>query len=356
MKASAITPRAVDWLWAPYVPLGKLTAVAGQMGQGKSLWTLWLAAAVTRGDLDCPLGSAIVFSAEDDAADTTRPRIEAADADLERVWIESDGSPFNLELLDRASRELENVRLVVIDPLQAYLAAGVDAWKGQHVRSALDPLRRYAGEHGIAVVLVQHLNRRSDVSDPLARIADSQGVPQLARSVLVWGPDPADADGDQGSMKALARAKGNLARAAEAATFEITERRVSGLVVPSLRRGAERAIGADELVSDSEARTKMTSAVEWLQQLLANGPLSAADLKMQARAAGIADTTLQRAKRRLGVVSEQTHDGSRITGWTWGLPPKKNEHLDYVGHVDPLVIQERQGRQGSHISNPPARR
>lgn len=86
------------------------------------------------------------------------------------------------------------------------------------------------------MVLVQHLNRRSDAGgDPLARIADSQGIPQLARSVLVWGPDPADPEGDRGKMKALTRAKGNLTKATASATFTVVERVVTDQVVAPTR-------------------------------------------------------------------------------------------------------------------------
>ena len=91
-RASSISPRAVHWLWYPYVPLGKLTAVAGQMGQAKSLWTAWLAAAVTCAsgiNLGRP-GSVIMLSAEDDPEDTTVPRLIAAGADLEKVIFPED--------------------------------------------------------------------------------------------------------------------------------------------------------------------------------------------------------------------------------------------------------------------------
>jgi putative DNA primase/helicase len=191
MRASDITPKPVSRLWHPFVPLGKITAVAGQMGQAKSLLTVWLAAAVTNGsglNLARP-GSVLMLNAEDDAEDTIRPRLEAAGADLERVWVEPNVT-LDVDHLRRLCDAAGDVRLITIDPIQAYLPAAVNSWKGQDVRRALEPLRLLAAERGVAVVLVQRLNRRSDATDPLARIADSQGIPQLARSVLVWGPGP----------------------------------------------------------------------------------------------------------------------------------------------------------------------
>jgi putative DNA primase/helicase len=321
MRASAVTPRAVHWLWFPYVPLGKITAVAGQMGQAKSLWTVWLAATTSQGrgiHLNQPSG-VVMLNAEDDAEDTIRPRLEAVGADLDRVWIEPSVT-LDVDRLSNVCDELGGVRLITIDPIQAYLGANVNSWKGQDVRLALEPLRTFAAENSIAVVLVQHLNRRSDAGDPLARIADSQGIPQLARSVLVWGADPADPDGDNGSQKVLTRAKGNLANSKASATYTLGERVVGpDITAPFLQRGDDREVTADDVVDDHETRSQIDEAVEWLRALLADGPVPAKDGQRKAREVGIASRTLDRAKRRLKVKSEQTRVEGQIGQWTWNL-------------------------------------
>jgi putative DNA primase/helicase len=260
VRASEITPRAVHWLWFPYVPLGKITAVAGQMGQAKSLWTAWLAATTSQGrniNIDRPSG-VVMLNAEDDAQDTIRPRLEAVGADLDRVWIEPNVT-LDVDHLSNVCDGLGDVRLITIDPVQAYLPSNVNSWKGQDVRLALEPLRTFAAERRLAVVLVQHLNRRTDAGgDPLARIADSQGIPQLARSVLVWGADPSDPEGDHGTQKVLTRAKGNLARSKASATYTIGERVIGpALTAPFLQRGDDREITADDVVADHETRTVM---------------------------------------------------------------------------------------------------
>lgn len=333
MIASAITPRPVEWLWHPFVPLGKITAIAGQMGQAKSLWTAWFAAEVTRRG-----GSVILLNAEDDPEDTTRPRLEAAGADLDRVWIEP-AIELDRHRLEVVCDDLGDVRLITIDPIQAYLGAQVNSWKGQDVRRALEPIRKLAADRGLAVVLVQHLNRRTDAGDPLARIADSQGIPQLARSVLVWGPDPADPEGDHGSMKALTRAKGNLARAQASATFTIVEKTVTGAIkAPTLERGADRTISADDVVSDHESRTAQDEAVEWLRALLADGPVPAKEATRKAREDGISERTLRRARKAAGVRTEQDRGKNGISGWLWRLddPINPNGHLGHLGHVGHL--------------------
>jgi len=199
MRASSVAPRAVAWLWPPYVPFGKISVVAGQMGQAKSLFTAWLAAFTT------PAG-VIMLSAEDDPADTIRPGLKAVGADLDRVEIAADVT-LDAERLAAMCDELGDVKLITVDPVQTYMPASVNAWKGQDVRLALEPVRQLAADRQLAVVLIQHLNRRAD-GDPLTRIADSQGVPQLARSVMICGPDPSDPEGDHGTHKVLTRGQG----------------------------------------------------------------------------------------------------------------------------------------------------
>lgn len=341
MRASSIQPEAVTWLWHPFVPLGKITALAGQMGQAKSLATVWMAAAVSNGQgigHTHPSG-VVMLNAEDDAADTIRPRLEAAGADLDRVWIDPDIT-LNTDRLNAVCDELGDVRLITIDPIQAFLPSGVNSWKGQDVRQALEPLRQLAAERSLAVVLVQHLNRRQDAGDPLARIADSQGIPQLARSVLIWGPDPSDPDGDNGTGKALTRAKGNLARTKASATFTIAEKTVTDAIkAPTLERGADREVTSDEVISDAETRTAMDEATEWLQDILADGPVDAKEVHKQARDAGISERTLRRAKRPAGVVSESNRAETGIGGWMWRLKDPSINPLGHVGHVGHLGIK-----------------
>lgn len=363
MRASTVKPKAVEWLWWPYVPLGKITALAGQMGQAKSLATCYLASAVTRGsgiNLSRP-ASAIFLNAEDDPEDTVRPRLEAAGADLDRVWIEPIVE-LDAVRLAAVCDEMVDVRLITIDPIQAYLPGNVNSWKGQDVRAALEPIRQLAAERRLAVVLVQHLNRRSDAGDPLARIADSQGIPQLARSVLIWGPDPSDPDGDQGSTKVLTRAKGNLARSKDSATFSITEKSVTGKInAPALIRGDDREITADDVVQDVETRTAVEEAAVWLRSQLAAGPVGAKEITKQASDVGFSAKTLQRAKKVAGAVSRPHRDDSKeFTEWKWALrevspPIYPHDHLDHVGHVGHVgETQVAQVAQVAHMPTPTA--
>jgi putative DNA primase/helicase len=342
VRASDVTLKPVTWLEFPFVPLGKITAVAGQMGQAKSLWACWLASKVTSTG-----GRVIALNAEDDAEDTIVPRLKAAGAELGRVWIEP-GATLDVEHLDSICNQMGDVRLITIDPIAAFLPGNVNSWKAQDVRRELEPIRQLAGDRQLAVVLVQHLNRRSDAGgDPLARIADSQGIPQLARSVLVWGPDPADPEGDRGAMKALTKAKGNLSRATASATFTIVERVVdTNIVAPALVRGDDRDISADDVVSDADTRSALDEAAEWLRDVLADGPLEAKDIYRQARENGISERTLKRAKRPAGVVSESSRVDTGISGWRWSI-----KDLGPLGTVGPLGTQGKEAKEAKEANN-----
>jgi putative DNA primase/helicase len=160
-RVSDVEAKPVCWLWPTRIPRGKLTIIAGDPGLGKSQITASVAAVVTRGGRwpvdrhNCDVGDVLFLSAEDDTADTLRPRLEAAGADLNRVHvIESviagytgEGAQRNrlfslqsdLEALGRTLEKLSNVVAVVIDPFSAYLG-DADSHKNAEVRSLLAPL------------------------------------------------------------------------------------------------------------------------------------------------------------------------------------------------------------------------
>ncbi len=148
MRASEVEPKRVEWLWYPWVPFGKISGIAGQMGQFKSGFNVFLAALTT------PSG-VVMYNAEDDAADTIRPRLEAAGADLDRVEIITDAL-LSVEHLASMCDELGDVRLVTVDPIQAYLPAGVNSWKGQDIRLWAEPYRQLAAEREFSLAVTQH--------------------------------------------------------------------------------------------------------------------------------------------------------------------------------------------------------
>ena len=177
-RLSDVAPEPIRWLWPQRFALGKLSLIAGQPGLGKSQLTLTMVAAVTTGGrwpdgTFAPLGSAILVSCEDDAADTIRPRLEVAGADARRVdlfdWALTPGEPAesvrrhfdvarDVPALADLIRRRGDVRLIVIDPVTAYMGTA-DSHKTADVRGALAPLQTLAAESGAAVVLVSHPNK-----------------------------------------------------------------------------------------------------------------------------------------------------------------------------------------------------
>ena len=210
-RVSDIERHELQWLWPGRIPLAKLTLLAGDPGLGKSFVTLDVAARVTRGTkwpdgaaATCKPGSVIILSAEDDPSDTIRPRLEAAGADLSKVHVlqavrrarpsgEISLEHFSLETdlvaLQDAIVSLDDARLIIIDPISAYLG-GIDSHVNAKVRSLLAPLSQMAAITGVAALAVTHLNKNS--SSALYRASGSVAFVAAARAVWLFAKSPDD--------------------------------------------------------------------------------------------------------------------------------------------------------------------
>jgi len=308
--------RPVEWLIEPFIPLGKVTVLAGQMGQGKSTLSAELAAKVTTGKTDVgAAASVLMFSAEEDPGDGIRPKLEAAEADSARVCTPA---AFELkpQLIEDFCEEREDIRLITVDPIGDFLPAGVNAWKTPDMRRFLHPFVELAQRRGIALVFIQHFNRNLDSDDALSRIADSQGLPQVARSVLAWGPDPDDPDGDGGARKVLAVAKSNLVEDRPATSY----RRESVPVAPGIT--APRLVtlgGSSHAASDLLPGRKSRPADALLEAALADGPKLASVVEAEARDRGVSADQVRRARERLerrGAMSRRKRPGDGCSEWS----------------------------------------
>lgn len=208
-RISDVKTQPIKWLWRGRIPLGKVTVFDGDPGLGKSLLSADLAARVScnrpmpdgsKSDLAGPAG-VVLLSAEDDPSDTIRPRLEVVGADLERIVLlqgvkENDEermpSLADIALLKQAIATAD-AKLVVIDPLMAYLLGDVNSYKDQDIRRALAPLAALAAELNVAIVVIRHLNKSSS-SNPLYRGGGSIGIIGAARSGLLVAKDPEDED------------------------------------------------------------------------------------------------------------------------------------------------------------------
>jgi hypothetical protein len=199
-----VEPQRVEWLWKGRIPLGKLTVIDGDPGTGKSAMVNDIVARISAGrampdNSPAEVGGAVLLNAEDGLSDTVRPRLEAAGADLQRVLAlattpDKDGIerllslPEDIPVLRRGVEQV-GARLVVVDPLMAFLSGSVDSHRDQDVRRALAPLARLAEETGAAVVAVRHLTK-TEGSNPLYRGGGSIGIVGAARSALLVAKAP----------------------------------------------------------------------------------------------------------------------------------------------------------------------
>ncbi len=304
------------------------------------------------------------MTTEDDAGDTLKPRLVAADADVRRVSIlqmgtREDPVPFRIpqdaEALRRAV-DASGAALVVIDPLMEFIDGKVDSHKSHPVRQAIASLNAIAREAGCAVLVVFHLNKGTS-TDPLLRHEGSAAFTQVVRGGMLLGHDPDDAEGEHGNRRVLAVTSSNLAKLASSLAYRITTATITGDTGEAITTaainyvGESNASGHDLLRQQhGEERTERDGAVDFLRAELADGPRPVKELKAEAKAAGITEITLQRAKATLGVRPSKTGFGG---GWEWSLntpggvlqsPHNEDDH-------PPLITFA--GRGGDHLREKP---
>lgn len=330
-RVSEIQAQKLCWLWPGRIPLGKLSLFAGDPGLGKSLVTLDIVARVTRGR-EWPdgapnnqPGSVIILSAEDDPGDTIRPRLEAAGADLGKVHIleavrhaklggDITLDHFSLESdlveLQDAIVSLEDVRLVVIDPISAYLG-DADSHVNAKIRGLLAPLSRIAQILRFSVVGVDHLGKSNRPA--LYRPNGSIAFTAAPRAVWFFAKNPDDPAG-----RLMLPGKMNLSREQTGLAFSLQEKE-SGVVVVAW--GDAVNIPADLVLQpeDPEDRSERLEVMDWLQEELSGGPVLAKQIQKRAIEAGFKPHTLRRAREALGVKPRKDGFGQ---GWSWVLAPE----------------------------------
>ncbi len=316
MRADRIEPREVEWLWADRVPLGMLTMFAGDPKLGKSFVTLAMAAAVSRGlplpqsDRPSRPASTILMSAEDDPCRTIAPRLVAAGAELSKIHIIdsvilADGSEAHLSLradvesISAAAAQLGDCRLIVVDPVPAYLN-GVDDHRNVVLRGALSPLKNLAERLGAAVVLVNHLNKAA-AGNGKQRVLGSIAYVGACRANFLFLPDPRDPTGRRVLMFDNG---GNAAPLARPLAYTIEDQ--SGRGAQVVWSDAPVTITVDEALrprGETPGRDKkpeLNLCDEWLKQALAGGRVAASELRRACLEAGFTWTTLHRARSRIG--------------------------------------------------------
>lgn len=333
-KGADLKPEPTRWLWHEWLALGKLHILAGEPGHGKTTIALAVAATVTCGGrwpdgTRCDVGNVLIWSGEDDPADTLLPRLLAMGADTARIYfVESvrrggEVAPFDpatdMPDLAAAAAQIGDVRLLIVDPVVSAVG-GADSHKNTEVRRALQPVVDWAAANDAAVLGISHFSKGSGGRDPTSRVVGSIAFSAVARVVLVAAKGKDD-DGEE--RRIFARSKSNIGPDSGGFAYSIEQIDVEGHpgITASVIQWGESLQGtARELLAqaddDAEQDDGPGDAADWLHELLVKGPVGAREVRRYADEAGFAWRTVQRAMRRAGAQARRVGFGK---GTEWFL-------------------------------------
>lgn len=321
-----VQTREVNWLWYPYIPYGKITVIEGDPGEGKTTLALILAALLSRGqplpcDEDIPYEpiNIIYQTAEDGIDDTIKPRLEKANADCSKIRV-IDETEKELSMTDERLEQAiaeTNAKLVILDPIQAYIGSDVDMHRANEIRPVLKRLGVIAEKYGCAIVLIGHMNKASG-SKSTYRGLGSIDIQATARSVLLVARIP-----DKTNIRIMAQDKSSLAAAGDSIGFEISEDRGFECIGPY-------DITVDELLAGKEGRgrKKLDVAIAFIKEYFGvESEVSSKNIEKEAARKCIKRNTLLSAKKKLGITAgnRKSTDGAKY--WTWILPKKEFKNL-----------------------------
>ena len=372
--AAEIEPQEVEWLWKPYIPLGKLTVISGNPGVGKSFFALTLAAIVSSGHPFPNLETGfpdktvqksepapVVYASVEDAPDDTLvPRLIPMNATRENIyffnevrkwdekaesWVNDLVSFENLAAIEGAFKRTK-CRLAIFDPIQGF-GGKANMNYSHEVRKLLAPLAVLAEKYHVAIFMIAH-PRKAATDRALQRMSGSVDIGAAARSVLMAGNAPQK----EGDERAIVHIKSNLAKNGPSLGYAIED---DGKCGEFRWTGVSDLTAGDLLASEKgpEKGTALDEAVDFLD-ILNKGPMEIFELKREAESAGITWATLKRAKRKLGVTSEKT--GGRGAPWCWVKKGKGTQKSIYgelsplyptKGPENPAITESRKGDQGS---------
>ena len=299
----------IKWLWKPYIPYGKITIVKGNPGEGKTSLILKLASELSLGrcfgedELREPI-NIIYQTAEDGLADTVKPRLEDSGADCKRIMV-IDDSEDSLSMNDvriEAAIRTTGAKLLILDPLQAYLGDKVDMNRANETRDITKRLGTIAEKTGCAVVLIGHMNKGSGAKAAYRGIGSIDFF-AIARSVLLVARIP-----ENPNIRALAQIKNNLEKEGSTVAFEIKDNIFNWV--------GEYDISIEELLSGFSQGNKSLKAESFLKDLLTEeDSYPASEIFAKGKTLGISKRTLENSKQELGIKSIRVG-----TGWHWKLP------------------------------------
>jgi putative DNA primase/helicase len=353
IRADGIEPEAINWLWNGYLATGKVHIVAGAPGTGKTTLAIGFIGTVTSGgrwpdSTRARVGSALIWSGEDSAADTLLPRLIASGANLEKVHFVGDlqtingARPFDpaedFATLEAEAARIPDLRFVLVDPIVSAIAG--DGHKGNDVRRGLQPLVHFAQRTGCAVVGISHFSKGTAGRDPVERVTGSVAFGALARVVLAT----AKMRDEDGGGRIMVRAKSNIGLDGGGFRYDLRQvelqGRHAGIVATrpewtgTLEGAARELLAAVETDSDPEERSATDEASERLRELLEEGgSIETQAARRQLKADGFTDKQIRRARESLGVVRKREGYGGKDY---WRLPDSPRSCPVRDVHAQPL--------------------
>ena len=308
IRMSEVDTQTVEWLWKPYIPFGKVTIIQGNPGEGKTTLALCLCAACTNRK-PFPLMpehepfNVIYQTAEDGLGDTVKPRLMEAEADLDRVLV-IDESKQELSLSDerieKAIRQ-NGARLIILDPIQAYVGEKTDMNKANEIRPIFRRLAEVAERTACAVILIGHLNKAAG-GQSAYRGLGSIDFRAAARSVLLIGRVKREPN-----IRVIVHDKSSLAPEGKPMAFCLDPETGFEWV-------GEYDITADELLSGAggNTATKTEQAETLILDLLADeNEMTSEEVMKAAAEVGISERTLKTARRNLETRIEVKRRGNQ---------------------------------------------
>jgi hypothetical protein len=327
---SQVEAKQIRWLWKFRIALGKITIIVGDPGVGKSFLSIYMAVAITRGKMwpdgtRPPQGEVVLVSAEDDPEDTIKPRAERMGADLDKIDVidsvrvgsageKSFSLDQDLPLLVSYLDKHPNCRLIIIDPISAYLGTDVDSHRNSDVRGLLAPLSRIAAKYNVAVVCITHMSKGAG-GKAIYRSTGSLAFVAAARAAWLVAIDP-----DDETRRLFLMMKNNIAEPQKGLAYRIVDGRIVWSREP-VDIKADEVLARDLEQKDSKSEVEETR--EWLEATLADGPLESTELLRQAKANGFSKSSLKRAKKLMPIKARRVGGVGPKGHWEWHLVPKE---------------------------------
>jgi hypothetical protein len=354
-RMSDVKLEPLHWLVPGYIPLGKLVGFAGHGGKGKSTVTLDLAAKVTRGQpafgLNYPApepASVLLCSLEDGVRDTILPRLIAAGADLERVHHaegtqagEGQKGPFflcrqHLANLEATLDKFSDIRLVVIDPISAFLGPEVNEYREADVRAALDPVAEMADKRKVSIVFVKHFNKNTRAAGA-DRVAGARAFVNVARAFFLFGNSPDDAE-----RLVMAAAKFNLSTTPPSLAYRVeavndldgqrdviekygeqgAEYKDVSKQLVAVRWEGPANVTADDVADASDKKagqSKQQQCTAYIVKLIGGQAWPLAEIEAKAKEAGFSAYAIRHAKEELEKNGNyHRHRDGMVGSWWFG--------------------------------------